>query len=340
MYLARDVALDRPVAIKLLPPELAAAPEARERFLREARTAASLSHPNVVPIHLVEENDDLVYFVMAFVDGESLGDRVRRAGPMKAPDAAKLVQEVAWALGYAHGRGVIHRDIKPDNILIDSGSGRALVTDFGIARVTTSGTLSQQGDVIGTIQYMSPEQASADGTIDGRADLYSLGVTAFFALTGRLPFESENPAALVAMHIAEPAPPLKSVSSAVPSRLAEAVDRCLAKDPDARFASGEAKQLLGPAVDDPSAPHLRAVLVPPLQPQLRARRWARIARMEEAVGRVELEGEEIPALEILRSLVVVLEEGQQIEAQAIQVQVRRESEERVPGTGTGLHAGR
>ncbi|MCH7875932.1 MAG: serine/threonine protein kinase [Gemmatimonadetes bacterium] len=240
VYLARDVALDRPVAIKLLPPALATQPESRERFLREARTAAGLSHPNIVPIHLVEEQDDLVYFVMALVDGESLGDRVRRAGPMKSADAAKLVQEVAWALAYAHGRGVIHRDIKPDNILIDGGSGRALVTDFGIARVTTTGTISQQGEILGTLQYMSPEQASGDGTIDGRADLYSLGVTAFFALTGRLPFESPNPAALVAMHITEPAPPLKSVSSMVPARLAEAVDRCLAKDPAARFASGEA----------------------------------------------------------------------------------------------------
>ena len=240
VYLARDVALDRPVAIKLLPPGQAADPEARERFLREARTAAGLSHPNIVPIHLVEEQDDLVYFVMAFVDGESLGDRVRRAGPLKAADAAKVVQEVAWALAYAHTRGVIHRDIKPDNILIDGGSGRALVTDFGIARVTTTETMSQQGDVLGTLQYMSPEQAAADGTIDGRADLYSLGVTAFFALTGRLPFESPNSVALIAMHITEPAPPLKSVNSAVPARLAEAVDRCLAKDPEARFANGEA----------------------------------------------------------------------------------------------------
>ncbi len=240
VFLARDVALDRLVAIKLLPPAMAAQPESRERFMREARTAAGLSHPNIVPIHLVEEQDDLVYFVMAFVDGESLGDRVRRAGPMKPADAAKLVQEVAWALGYAHGRGVIHRDIKPDNILIDKGSGRALVTDFGIARVTTTGTMSQQGEVLGTLRYMSPEQASADGPIDGRADLYSLGVTAFLALTGHLPFESDNPAALVAMHMAEPAPPLKSVTSTLPAPLAEAVDRCLAKDPDARFANGEA----------------------------------------------------------------------------------------------------
>jgi hypothetical protein len=247
VFLARDVALDRPVAIKLLPPELANQLDYRARFLREAKTAAGLSHPNIVPIHLVEEHGDLVFFVMAVVDGESLGDRLRRTGPLKPADAAKLLQEVAWALGYAHSRGVIHRDIKPDNILIDKGSGRALVTDFGIARVTTAGTVSQPREVLGTMRYMSPEQASADAVIDGRADLYSLGVTAFVALTGRFPFESDNQMALIAMHVTQPAPPLLSVNRAVPARLAEAVDRCLAKDPAARFPTGEA---LADAVGD------------------------------------------------------------------------------------------
>jgi len=240
VYLARDVALDRLVAVKLLPPRYTGIPEYRERFLREARTAAGLSHPHIVPIHLVEERDGLVYFVMAFVEGESLGERVRRAGPLKPADAARLVQEVAWALAYAHSRGVIHRDIKPDNILIDKGSGRALVSDFGIARVSSTATMSRQGDILGTLAYMSPEQASAESVIDGRSDLYSLGVTAFFALTGRLPFDSRNPAALMAMHLAEPAPPIRTVTGVVPTRLAEAVDRCLAKDPAARYPSGEA----------------------------------------------------------------------------------------------------
>jgi len=240
VFLARDVALDRAVAIKVLPPQLAVDTTSRERFIREARTAAGLSHPNIVPIHHVEERDDLVYFVMALVDGESLGDRLRRTGPLKPAEAARLLQEVAWALGYAHGRGVIHRDIKPDNILIERGSGRALVTDFGIARVSTSGTVSQQGEVIGTMRYMSPEQASADAVVDGRADLYSLGVTAYLAVAGQLPYESDNPAAMLAMQVAQPAPPLKSVAKGVPSRLAEAIDRCLAKDPAARFATGEA----------------------------------------------------------------------------------------------------
>lgn len=240
VFLARDVALDRAVAIKLLPAGMSADTELRERFLREARTAAQLSHPNIVPIHLVEERAELVYFVMAFVDGESLSQRVQRAGPLKPADAAKLVQEIAWALAYAHSNGVIHRDIKPDNVLIEKGSGRALVSDFGIARVVSSGTLSLRGEVMGTLRYMSPEQASGEADIDGRSDLYSLGVTAFYALTGRLPFEAKDPTTLLAMHLGHPAPPLRSVNPALPARLAESVDRCLAKDPGARFENGGA----------------------------------------------------------------------------------------------------
>jgi serine/threonine-protein kinase len=237
VYLARDVALDRPVAIKLLPPEFG---EGRDRFLREARTAAGLSHPNIVPIHLVEERGDLVFFVMAFIEGETLGERVRRQGPLPVAEASRIIREVAWALAYAHGRGIIHRDIKPDNILLELGSGRAMVTDFGIARVVSRSTVSQQGEIVGTIQYMSPEQADPDAVVDGRADLYSLGATAFYALTGRLPFEATSAVALLAMHLSEPAPPVTSVRAELPPRLAEAVDRCLAKDPAARMPSADA----------------------------------------------------------------------------------------------------
>ena len=134
VFLARDVALDRPVAIKLLPPEMAASPRARERFLREARAAARLSHPHIVPVHAVEEHGALVLFVMAYVDGETLGARVRRAGALPAAEVMRVVQEVAWALAHAHAHGVVHRDVKPDNILLERESGRALVADFGIAR--------------------------------------------------------------------------------------------------------------------------------------------------------------------------------------------------------------
>src|SRR6266576_2401908 len=190
VLLARDVALDRPVAIKLLPPHLATRPDERERFLEEARTAAGLAHPNIVLIHLVEARGELVLFVMGFVDGETLRDRVERAGPLAPRLALKLLQEVAWALGYAHQRGVIHRDVKPANILIERATERALVTDFGIALGRRTAE-SAGGPIVGTARYMSPEQACGE-PVDARSDLYSLGATFFYAFTGRAPFEGAS----------------------------------------------------------------------------------------------------------------------------------------------------
>ena len=239
VFLARDVALDRPVAIKLLPPALAADPTARARFLREARTAARLSHPHIVPIHAVEERDGLVYFVMALVDGETLGERVRRAGPLSPTEALRVTQEVAWALGHAHAHGVVHRDVKPDNVLLERGSGRAMVTDFGIARAAAAAELTPtDGTAAGTPAYMSPEQGAGDQA-DARSDLYSLGVTAFYAVTGRLPFAAPTAAAMLVKHATEPAPPLLAARPSLPPAFARAVDRCLAKDPAARWASAE-----------------------------------------------------------------------------------------------------
>jgi hypothetical protein len=241
VYLARDVALDRPVAIKLLPSALAADVDLRDRFLREARTAAQLSHPNIVPVHLVEERNGSIYFVMSLVEGESLGERVRRTGALPATEVVRILQEVAWALGYAHSRGVVHRDIKPDNILLERGSGRAMLTDFGIARSVNAnaGSATTPGMILGTLQYIAPEQADGTVPVDGRADLYSLGVTAFYALTGRLPFESEAMAKLLAAHLLEPAPPVSSVAPNAPPKLAEIIDRLLLKDPAMRWQNGE-----------------------------------------------------------------------------------------------------
>ena len=199
VLLARDVALDRLVAIKLLPPHLAASVEARDRFLREARTAAGLSHPNIVPIHSVEQAGALVFFVMGYVDGETLRERVERSGPLAPRLALKVMQEVAWALGYAHQRGVIHRDVKPDNIMIERATDRALVTDFGIAVRERSGQ-GGLGEVVGTARYMSPEQALGE-TVDARSDLYSLAATIFFALTGRPPFEGANLPAIITKQV-------------------------------------------------------------------------------------------------------------------------------------------
>src|SRR5690348_9229378 len=164
VLLARDVALDRPVAIKLLPPHLATRPEERQRFLDEARTAAGLAHPNIVPIHLGEARGELGLFVMGPVAAETPRVRLERAGPLSPRLALKLLQEVAWALGYAHQRGVIHRDVKPDNILIERATERALVTDFGIAlgRRTAESAGGPIRQILGTARYMSPEQACGE----------------------------------------------------------------------------------------------------------------------------------------------------------------------------------
>jgi eukaryotic-like serine/threonine-protein kinase len=175
VYRGRDTRLKRGVAVKLLPPDLAFRADIRTRFLREAETAAKLSHPNIVPIYIVDERDGLVYFVMALIKGESVGDRVRRSGAMPVADARRILREVADALACAHQHGVVHRDIKPDNVLLDSDSGRAMVTDFGIARAATeeggASRLTATGAAIGTPAYMSPEQCVGDRDIDGRSDL-------------------------------------------------------------------------------------------------------------------------------------------------------------------------
>ena len=237
VLLARDVALDRLVAIKLLPRQLAASAESRDRFLKEARTAAGLSHPNIVPIHAVEQQGDLVFFVMGYVDGETLRERVERAGPLPPRLATKVLQEVAWALGYAHQREVIHRDVKPDNIMIERAGDRALVTDFGIAVGPRAGE-SGAGEVVGTARFMSPEQACGE-KVDGRSDLYSLGATIFFALTGRPPFEATNLPAVLTQLVSRPAPLVRTVRAEVPARLAGIIDQCLQKDPAARVQSGD-----------------------------------------------------------------------------------------------------
>src|SRR2546425_10467938 len=239
VLLARDVALDRPVAIKLLPPHLAARPDERDRFLHEARTAAGLSHPNIVPIHLVEARGDLVFFVMGFVDGETLRDRVERAGPLPPRLATKLLQEVAWALGAPHPRGVIHRDVKPDNIMIERATERAVVTDFGIALGSRAGKAeSAGGSVTGTARYMSPEQACGE-PVDARSDLYSLGATFFYALTGRAPFEAANAPAIITKHVYEIAPRVQQLRPEVSAKLGAVVDRLLRKAPSERFQSAD-----------------------------------------------------------------------------------------------------
>jgi Serine/threonine protein kinase len=236
VYLAHDLRLDRRVAIKTLPAHLAKDPIVGERFLREARTAGRLSHQNIVPIHRADELDGQAFFVMGFVDGESLAQRLRRQGRLSPVDVLSQLRDVADALSYAHVHGVIHRDIKAENILLDGATGRALVTDFGIARLAEAAPLTSSGQVLGTVYYLSPEQVSGNA-VDARSDIYSLGVVGFFALAGRFPFDAQLASAVLIAHVTKSPPLLHTVSPDTPRELCDIIDRCLAKDPNDRFQS-------------------------------------------------------------------------------------------------------
>ncbi len=266
VYLARDVQLDRDVAIKVLPANLARTAESRQRFVREARTAAGLSHPHIVPIHRVGEAGGFVFFVMSYVEGETLGERLRARGPLPPTEAMRVLREVAWALAYAHGRGIVHRDVKPDNILLEASTGRALVTDFGIAHGGEhAGPVTDPGKIMGTAHFMSPEQA-ANEPVDGRSDLYSLGVVGYLTASGRLPFEASNLPALLVRQATEAPPSVMRAAPGLPSALGAAIDRCLAREPAGRFADGEAMAAaLAPA------PEARPVLPTTLRAWLGAR---------------------------------------------------------------------
>ena len=243
VYRARDKRLKRHIAIKVLPPELAFQSAIKTRFLREAETAAQLSHPNIVPIYSVDELEGLVFFVMAYVSGDNLAKRLHDVGVLPTEEVRRITREVADALAYAHERGVVHRDIKPDNILLDASTGRTMVTDFGIARAASegdAGRLTATGMAIGTPAYMSPEQAAGDREIDGRSDLYSLGVVAYQMLVGEPPFIANSTPAMLVKHISERPTPVQQRRSDVPKDLSRAVMMLLEKDPAMRFPSATA----------------------------------------------------------------------------------------------------
>lgn len=243
VYRARDERLQRRVAIKVLPPELAFQQEIRERFSREAQTAARLSHPHVVPIYDVGDKDGLVYFVMMYIDGESVGARLKRRGQLPPDEARRIMKETADALSAAHAVSIIHRDIKPDNILLEGTRSRVMVTDFGIAKAlsqTSGATLTGVGIAIGTPQFMSPEQAAGEKEIDGRSDLYSLGIVSYQMLTGELPFNAPTVAGILMKQITEPPPDVARKRPDCPDDLTEAVMRCLEKDPENRWPTADA----------------------------------------------------------------------------------------------------
>jgi serine/threonine protein kinase len=262
VYCAKDNRLKRNVAIKLLPPELAFRTDIRSRFLREAETAAQLSHPNIVPIYNVEERDNLVFFIMAFIAGDNLATKLQKEGVMEPGEVRKVLREVADALAYAHKRNVVHRDIKPDNILLDSDTGRAMVTDFGIARALTDtgdSRLTATGMAIGTPAYMSPEQSAGETQIDGRSDLYSLGVVGYQIACGELPFNAPNTPSMLVKHLSEIPTPVDQKQPDLPSDLARAIMMMLEKDPMNRFPDAQSVVV---ALSSGVMPTLRTVQAP------------------------------------------------------------------------------
>lgn len=241
VYRALDLRLQRRVAIKVLPPELSFNPDVRERFLREAQTAARLSHPNIVPIFSVDERDGIVYFVMALVEGETVGQIMKRQPRRPVDEVQRILHGVADALAYAHRHGVIHRDVKPDNVLVDRASGRPMVTDFGIARAAAADSrLTLTGIAVGTPTYMSPEQAIGERELDGRSDVYSLAVVGWQMLAGEPPFAASNAPALLMKHVSEAPRAIATLRPDVPPALGGALMRAMAKKPDERWRDSEA----------------------------------------------------------------------------------------------------
>src|SRR5258705_2246692 len=272
VYCARDKRLKREIAIKILPPELSFRADIRQRFLREAETAAQLNHPNIVPIYTVEEKDNLVYFVMAYIKGDNLGQRLQQHGPIPPVEVRRILREVVDALAYAHHRNVIHRDIKPDTIIIDEETGRAMQTDFCISRALSDSrdsSLTSTGLAIGTPAYMSPEQSAGDRAIDRRSDLYSLGVVGYQMLCGQPPFVASNTPSMLVKHLSEKPVPVDERWPDLPQDLARAVMICLEKDPNDRFPSAAA---FSAALNGGSMPTLapRASSAPTTPPPRRA----------------------------------------------------------------------
>jgi serine/threonine-protein kinase len=245
VYLAWEFALQRRVAIKVLSPAFEQHLEDRERFRREARIAANLAHPHIVPVLGYEQQGGVTFFVMPYVPGESLARRLEReGGRLATPQACRILAELADALQAVHRAGVIHRDLKPDNILLDGDTGAAVLTDFGVATLLTSDhSRSEVPKAFGTPHYMSPEHALGEIDSDGRSDLYALGVLGYRMLTGRLPFVGASARAVVAQHVAAEATPVDQLAPDVPASVSNVIARCLAKDPAHRWPSAQA--LLG-----------------------------------------------------------------------------------------------
>src|SRR5688572_4599744 len=294
VYLARDTKHGRDVAIKVIRPELSAS-LAHERFLREIEIAARLRHPNIVPLYDSGEVDGKLYFVMPYEEGPSLGERLERDGPLPLAEGLNVLRDVGRALAYAHEHGVVHRDVKPDNVMLSSGA--AVVTDFGIAKAVTAAltdpsgsTITQAGSSVGTPAYVAPEQATGDPSTDHRADIYSFGCLAYAVLTGHPPFRGQSIHQVIAAHLTAVPAPVSALRPEVPAAVSSLVARCLEKAPEARPQS--ARAVLG-ALDGPTleparpsdAPPAAIAAPPPGRPRLRTGlRWAVVAGLAALAG--------------------------------------------------------
>ena len=271
VWAAFDVQLSRPVAVKVLRPELSSSGEFRERFRREARAVAQLRHPGIVPIYHVGEADGCIYFIMPLVEGITLTTALRQGGGLTASEAVRILVEAASALSEAHSHGIVHRDLKPENFMLEGPQRRVLLMDFGIAKVdgVAKEGLTETGQVLGSPEYMSPEQATGQ-RMDARSDIYSLGVVAYRMLSGRLPFDADSPHEVLAHHVLSPPLPLDAHVE-LPGRLTSAVMRCLAKSPDERWqTTGDFLGAISSA-EPPTGPMAARAVRPPV----RARRGRR-----------------------------------------------------------------